>query len=387
MKDKGCNHMNDDIDDEMGDDLDEEIDNDVDFLDLEFLKGIMDKPSRYDGFWQNAKKFESEPETTVVLGIGSYGCQLLRYLWNTNKYSDESHFITIAIHSDAEFLAQSRADYTLLLSNDQLNWDEHQQLTDESNAYLCERIGELFRKVDIFFIFVDGSEIQATHQASCVLNLLKQKTISHQFFNVAIINEPECSENPALNQQFAEGRKQLLQLCDTVIVNSTQRIMRSLQQARQSINDYRLQEFQASCQAIRAFTGYLLQPSAVCGGGLANVYAVVSGMGEAIAAVGQRRGADRATLAAKDALLQLQQEWRDLKHPDVGAILVAICANKWHDPKVFKDVSNQIAQYTGGEKLFIKINKSLDETMPAGVIEVSILAVKNKMSDTLSKSN
>jgi len=242
------------------------------------------------------------------------------------------------------------------------------------NSYLHQCIGDAFKAVDAFFILTDFRDSENINRVSAVSRMLAKKEITYARFIVAIINQPALYEGKLLQQQFNQGKQELLKCCDTVIVNSTDMIHRKLKENDGQLMDYVTQAFEANYQSLQVFIRTIAMQGLICVD-FADVYAVVADMNEAIVVSAKGDGDDRANQAVNAALKNIEQEWGVLFNPEIAAVLVDICAADMALEEL--DVVASIIYQAFLGTVRIKIGTAMDEKMN-DQLEVTILVVKRK---------
>jgi cell division GTPase FtsZ len=151
----------------------------------------------------------SESAIFYVIGIGTEGCQVLRYIKDKGDYEGA---ILVAIHNDAETLAKSGADKTVLLEIDKLKFDESGLPDILTIEYLASKLEAEIQKGDAFFILPGFREEKSSLLSTCICKLLSEKfKRGHSSFVLALANEPGRDEKPTQHKAFWLGYKQLLE--------------------------------------------------------------------------------------------------------------------------------------------------------------------------------
>jgi hypothetical protein len=89
----------------------------------------------------------SESVILYILGIGTEGCQGIRYI----KEKGNNEGVTlVAIHTDAETLAKSGADINVLLELDKSMFDESGLPDKRTREYFVSNLGSAIKKGDAF---------------------------------------------------------------------------------------------------------------------------------------------------------------------------------------------------------------------------------------------
>ncbi len=311
-----------------------------------------------------------------ILGIGTSGCEIIRYLKDNNKYTQNEDVTFIAIHNNADELKESKADKTLLIADDQLKLDEHQQLELEAKEYLRQCINEQFEEADFHFLFMLTSciDLETSKITTFLVKLLAEKVSEGRGLFIAIINEPSASEG-----QMEHGYIELLfKTCHTVIVNSTQRIEKLVNQAQYPFNNYQSQSLVANYQVIRMFINAMTKRSMIsCDFGIFCRIVSQEGKtkGKTNFVVGYGQGDKRAQTAIDQAIFDLQQEWGDLKNIDFYPLVMMSATDQGINE--YDLVSNTLYSYVSSDEFAPAVWMDLSSSMVDDVMEISVLLIKD----------
>jgi len=311
----------------------------------------------------------------IVLGIGESGCKAIEYL-REQRYFDEYREVRYStVFSHADLLPKANTDQLTQIDTHIPALFDSKANAESINGYLHQCIGDVFKAVDALFILTDFRDSENIKRVSAVSRMLAKKEITNARFIVAIISQPALYEGKLLQQQFNQGKQELLKYCDTVIVNSTDMIHRKLKENDGQLTDYVTQAFEANYQSLQVFIRTIAMQGLICVD-FADVYAVVADMNEAIVVSAKGEGDDRANQAVNVALKNIEQEWGVLFNPEIGAVLVDICAADMALEEL--DVIASIIYQAFLGTVRIKIGTAMDEKMN-DQLEVTILVVKRKL--------
>jgi len=306
-----------------------------------------------------------------IVGLGAGGCKAIDHLMEHGDYEGCGISYT-AIHNQSDLISENNAEHTILI-------DQQKQSADEDNnkifnQSLSDSIGDQFADIDAFFILADFRDSENIKLASSLGKVFINKDLLKHGFIVAIINQPAQYEGKELQQQFEQGKQALLKYCDTVIVNSSEMILRDLNKNNKPVTDYFNQEFEANYQSIQIFIHTIVYVGLICVD-FSDVYAVVADMSEAIRLSAMESGDDRAIQAINKVLKEAEQEWGSLFNPEIEAVLVDICAADM-DLSEFDQIGDIIC-YAFSGSVRIKIATALDDKLK-DQMEVNVLVVKRK---------
>lgn len=318
-----------------------------------------------------------------ILGIGSSGCKMIRYLLDNNKfvyYGDDSKkdsVTFIAVHNNVDDLVKSGADKTLLFTNDHLILDENDQLSPETREYLYQGIGNQLTDVDMIVILPDFSDTEMIHSTNCFTKLLADSVInSYHSVIIAIINEPSPLDSQIEHNSFSQVRDQLLENGVTFIVNSSQQILRGLRHAQRPLNEYQLQSFNTSYQAIKIIWNCLYLRG-IWDFDFSYLARIVQCMGEAIMVIGYGQGDDRAQTAVDNAVNELKQEWGYLKNPDICGLFFNIVISDILIDE-YDLILNSLFDIIDDASIRFSGRMSIDPSMENGDIAIGLLLVKKR---------
>lgn len=325
---------------------------------------------------------DAEKLHVLVLAIGAGNCRAVSALRSRFSWveQDEGAIQYITINPSNETLTESSVNTTLWLDCGRLQLDGQGMPSSVSLDYLRSCIGESFQQADAIFIMADFRDEQCVPVAGCLSSLLSTKTISRQRFVVAILNEPPYFEQPM--PYFETGRALLRQHCDAVIVNPFRKTGDHLHQAKRPLSHYFELETQAIVETFGLFANCFWIPGLICID-FADVYAVLSEMGEGIFVCGQGRGEHRVQLATDQAIAELQQAWEDLGNPDIGGVLADVSGGEY-SVKDFDEVMNILCSHFSTSTR-IKIGTTLVPEMVEDELLVRVLAVKDKAAEIQSR--
>lgn len=314
----------------------------------------------------------SESVILYIIGIGTEGCQALRYIRDKGDYDVVA---LVAIHGDAELLAKSGADKTVLLETDKLLFDANGFPDKPTGEYLVSRLSATIIKGDAFFILPGFGDEESSLLSTCICTLLSEKfKRGHSSFVLALPEEPERDEKPTQHKAFWQGYRQLLEHCDTVILNTGQQISQKIKQNQSALANKLPQRFETNYQPIKSITHLIIRPGLVCFD-FADAAAIFVDRGEAIMAIGHGVGEGRVFQAIACALNELQEQWGLLSNPGIGGMLINIAASDV-SLKEFNVVAN-FFHLQVSDSTIIKIGTTLDNTMPDEEMKVTVILVKD----------
>ena len=184
--------------------------------------------------------------TLKIVGLGAGGFKAIDHLMEHRDYEGCGVSYTV-IHNQSDLITENNAEHTILI-------DQHIQADEDNNAIfnqsLSDSIGEQFADIDAFFILTDFRDPENIQLVSAMEQIFTNKDLLNHRFIIAIINQPAQYEGKGLQQQFEQGKQALLTYCDTVIVNSSEMILRDLNKNNKPLTDYFNQKFEANFQSI-----------------------------------------------------------------------------------------------------------------------------------------
>jgi cell division GTPase FtsZ len=314
----------------------------------------------------------SESTNFYIIGVGTEGCETLRYITDKGHYEGATR---VAIHSDAETLAKSGADNTVLLEIDKLMFDEIGSPDKPTEDYLTSRLSEAIQQGDAFFVLPGFTEEKSSLLSTNICKLLSEKfKRRHSSFVLALANEPGRDDKPSQHKAFWFGYKQLLEHCDTVILNTEQPIYRLINQNQSTLTNDLNQGFELNYQVIKSITDLIIRPGLVCFD-FADAAAIFVDRGEAIFAIGSDVGQDRVFVTIACVHMDLQGQWGLLSNPDIGGVLINVAAADVN-LKDYNLVSNFFHLQVSSSTI-IKIGTTLDNTMAEKEIKVTAILVKD----------
>jgi cell division GTPase FtsZ len=323
----------------------------------------------------------SESAIFYVIGIGTEGCEALRYITDKKDYDGVT---LVAIHSDSDALAKSGADKIVLLEIDKSMFDENGLPDDNTREYLASKLCAVIEKVDAFFILPGFREEKSSLLSTCICKLLSEKyKRGHSSFVLALANEPGRDEEPTQHKAFWLGYKQLLQHCDTVILNTQQPIGHLINQNQNTLANNLNQGFELNYQVIKSITDLIIRPGLVCFD-FADAAAVFVNRGEAIMAIESAVGEGSVFRVVSNVFNELQRQWGLLSKLDIGGVLINVAAA---DVSLREfDVASTFFHLQVSSSTIIKIGTTLDNTMADKEIKVTVILVKDNADNVGSWS-
>lgn len=311
----------------------------------------------------------------LVIMIGSLEKRVAHTLKRQLSDASDNELGLVAIHSASDTLTESDSHTTLYLDSKRLQSNEQGVPSAAGLAYLHDVIGQRFQNYDAIFMVADFRDKNNPALAAGLGYLLSTKTLSSQAFVLAIVAEPGGFELPQWHLVCQQGRRLLRQHCDTVVINSTKKILNLLSEDQRPLSDYFEQEADAIANVITLFTDYLWHPSMI-GIDFSDIYMPLLDMGESTFASGQASGENAAKHAAEQALSRLQRDWANSGHTDIGSVLANLSGSDFLLAE-FDEVGSMICAFFNAS-VCVKIGASITPELAEGERRVKIMAITNK---------
>jgi cell division protein FtsZ len=314
----------------------------------------------------------------TVLGLGVNGSNTIDYLIAQGFLSKHEEITCAAIHSHADLLSESNVNHTFLIDPQQLALADIYGENESFNHYLLKLIDTLFEDTNGVFIVTDFREEENIKLVSAINRVWSKNRTDSSAFIIAIINQPALEEGKRLQEQFNQGKTELLKYCNTTIVNSTEMILNNLADENKPLSSYFNQEFKASYQSLKVII-YPINFSGLIGCDIADIRTIVYGKRVGFVVTGQSKGENRAEQAAKQAIKKVEQEW-GFCNTEISGVLVLLSAAEMSLTEL--DLIATFIDQKYADTPEIKITTAVDDEK-GDQLEVNILLVKE--SDFIEK--
>ncbi|MCK5889407.1 MAG: hypothetical protein KAG19_05635 [Methylococcales bacterium] len=319
-----------------------------------------------------------------VLGIGHKGTQMVQHLVERQFFKDVKNLSYTSIYFDQNLPQQSTLNFTAIpVNQDQLVLEKNESPDQTYSTYIKECMGQTFNDVDGLFIitdFRDPENIDLTLELSKVI--ASQENPDH-FLMVATINQPPLYEGGLIQDQYHQGKRILLEYCDTVIINPTEKILDALEGQVQTLANYYQEEHTVNSQSLRILVNTIIYPSLTyCN--FFDVYTTIKDMGKGIVVSDHEADLHRASRAANSAIRNLEKLMGNLGHSQIDSVLVYVCCQDIQPDEL--TCIHQIIHHAFLDDTRITISAPLEKRLDGGV-EVIILAVKKRSEKLPHKKN
>jgi len=319
---------------------------------------------------------EYESARFLVILIGSLAERVAVALKRRLDFliDDDKALRLISVNPASGFSAESDNHTTLCLDSERFQLNDECVPSAKGLVYLRDVIGQRFQDFDALFIVTDFRSEDCLPLALGLSYLLSTKSISSQSFVQAIVAETGGFELPQWRLACQKGRVLLGRHCDTVVVNSTKKVLNDLTEGGLPLSDYFEQEAVAVARVVELFAELTWRVGLI---GIDFTDLVVVGMGEGILAYGYGEGENAAEIAVDKALNQLQYDLADWDDSDIGFVLANLSTNPDFPLAEFDLVGNRISSFFNAS-VCVRVGITFAPELAEDERRVKVLAVKNK---------
>ena len=241
------------------------------------------------------ENFKSQGAIIKVLGIGGAGCNAI----NRMIESDMQGVEFIAINTDVQDLAVSRADIKLQIGKEQthgLGAGARPEIARRAVEENLDHVQEIIQDTDMVFITAGMGGGTGTGSAPIIAEAAREQDC----LTLAIVTMPFDFEGPKKLRVAEEGLEELKRNVDTLIVVPNQQLIKIVN-SNTSLNEALQIADNILHQAVKSITD-LISNQGVFNLDFADVKTIMQGKGEAIMGTGVASGEARASLAAQQAI-------------------------------------------------------------------------------------
>jgi cell division protein FtsZ len=241
------------------------------------------------------ENFKSQGAIIKVLGIGGAGCNAI----NRMIESDMQGVEFIAINTDVQDLAVSRADIKLQIGKEQTNGlgaGARPEIARRAVEENLDHVREIIQDTDMVFITAGMGGGTGTGSAPIIAEAAREQGC----LTLAIVTMPFDFEGPKKLRVAEEGLEELKRNVDTLIVVPNQQLIKIVN-SNTSLNEALQIADNILHQAVKSITD-LISNQGVFNLDFADVKTIMQGKGEAIMGTGVASGEARASLAAQQAI-------------------------------------------------------------------------------------
>lgn len=307
-------------------------------------------------------KLANEVQVIKVIGVGGGGGNAV----NRMVDGGVKHVEFIAVNTDAQALAGSKADITMQIGEKVTQGKgagSDPEVGKKAAEESAPELEKILQGTDMVFVAAGMGGGTGTGAAPVIAGLAKQKGI----LTVGIVTKPFGFEGKRRMDKAIEGIEKLKENVDTIVVIPNDKLL-SIGSAKTTLRDAFIMADEALRQGVQGITD-MISEAGVMNADFADVTSVMKDAGCAHFGIGRASGENRAELAAKAAI-----ESSLLEANIEGATGILMCIRGNSDLTLFEvnEAADLIQSYADPD-VFFKMGMMTDDSM-GDDIAITIIA-------------